>query len=245
MKVTWQPAPGNVLNYRVTYKPKLGGRQLAAKVPGGNSSTVLRRLTALTTYDITVLPVYRTGEGKAREGEGTTCMSVYQTCHTRVLLRKRPVRSHAPPFFLVTPYKGPRNLQTSDPSRTSFRVTWDHAPGDVKGYKVQFHPVGEDIDLGELLVGPYDNTVVLEELRCVIGLIFFFPVISLPYGYKNSNFLAHRAGTKYTVSVFGMFDGGESLPLAGEENTTLSDDPEPSMYLPSGKVILLENPHVM
>ncbi|XP_011614348.2 collagen alpha-1(XII) chain isoform X2 [Takifugu rubripes] len=171
MKVTWQPAPGNVLNYRVTYKPKSGGRQLAAKVPGGNTSTVLRRLTALTTYDLTVLPVYRSGEGKAREGEGTT----------------------------LTPYKGPRNLQTSDPSKTSFRVTWDPAPGDVKGYKVQFHPVGEDIDLEELLVGPYDNTVVLEELR---------------------------AGTKYTVSVFGMFDGGESLPLAGEEKTTLSDDPD-------------------
>ncbi|XP_035530598.1 collagen alpha-1(XII) chain isoform X3 [Morone saxatilis] len=175
MKVTWQPAPGNVLNYRVTYKPKSGGRQLAAKVPGGTTSTVLRRLTPLTTYDITVLPVYRSGEGKARQGEGTT----------------------------LSPYKGPRNLQTSEPSKTSFRVTWDHAPGDVKGYKVTFHPVGEDIDLGELLVGPYDNTVVLEELR---------------------------AETKYSVSVFGIFDGGESMPLAGEEKTTLSDEPEPPPF---------------
>lgn len=68
---------------------------------------------------------------------------------------------------LVSPYKGPRNLQTSEPSKTSFRVTWDHAPGDVRGYKVTFHPVGEDIYMGELKVGPYDNTVVLEELRCV------------------------------------------------------------------------------
>lgn len=76
------------------------------------------------------------------------------------------------PVFPVTPYKGPRNLQTSEPSKTSFRVTWDHAPGDVKGYKVTFHPVGEDIDLGELLVGPYDNTVVLEELRCVVWFVF-------------------------------------------------------------------------
>ncbi|KAM9340955.1 collagen alpha-1(XII) chain [Symphorus nematophorus] len=175
MKVTWQPAPGNVLNYRVTYKPKVGGRQLAAKVPGSNTSTVLRRLNHLTTYDITVLPVYRSGEGKARQGEGTT----------------------------LSPYKGPRNLQTSEPSRTSFRVTWDHAPGDVRGYKVTFHPVGDDIDLGELRVGPYDNTVVLEELR---------------------------ANTKYSVNVFGMFDGGESMPLAGEEKTTLSDDPEPPPY---------------
>ncbi|KAF0044542.1 hypothetical protein F2P81_003700 [Scophthalmus maximus] len=178
MKVTWQAAPGNVLNYRVTYKPQVGGRQLAAKVPGGNTTTVLRRLTPLTTYDITVLPVYRFGEGKARQGEGTT----------------------------LTPYKGPRNLQTSEPSKTSFRVTWDHAPGDVKGYKVTFHPIEDDIDLGELLVGPYDNTVVLEELR---------------------------AGTKYTVSVFGMFDGGESMPLAGEEKTTLSDEPELPPYEPT------------
>ena len=71
----------------------------------------------------------------------------------------------------VTPFKGPRNLQTSEPSRTSFRVTWDHAPGNVKGYKVLFHPVGDSINLGELLVGPYDNTVVLEELRFVCGMI--------------------------------------------------------------------------
>uniref|UniRef100_A0A3P8TS90 Collagen alpha-1(XII) chain n=1 Tax=Amphiprion percula TaxID=161767 RepID=A0A3P8TS90_AMPPE len=181
MKVAWQPAPGNVVNYRVTYKPKVGGRQLAAKVPGGTTFTVLRRLTPLTTYDITVLPVYRSGEGKARQGEGTT----------------------------LSPYKGPRNLQTSEPTRTSFRVTWDHAPGDVKGYKVTFHPVDDDINLGELMVGPYDNTVVLEELR---------------------------ANTKYTVSVFGMFEGGESVPLAGEENTTMKDEPD----LP-----LIEAPNVM
>uniref|UniRef100_A0A3B4AB57 Uncharacterized protein n=1 Tax=Periophthalmus magnuspinnatus TaxID=409849 RepID=A0A3B4AB57_9GOBI len=171
MKVTWQPAPGNVLNYRVTYKPKAGGRQLAAKAPGGTTSTVLRRLTPLTTYEIQVIPVYRSGEGKTRQGEGTT----------------------------VSPYKGPRNLQTSEPTRTSFRVTWDHAPGDVKGYKVTFHPQGEDINLGELMVGPYDNTVVLEEL----------------------------GDTTYTVNVFGMFEGGESMPLAGKETTTMSDGPEP------------------
>lgn len=43
----------------------------------------------------------------------------------------------------------------------------------------------------------------------------------------------HRAGTKYSVAVFGMFDGGESMPLAGEEKTTLSDAPEsPSLDFP-------------
>ncbi|XP_052001057.1 collagen alpha-1(XII) chain isoform X5 [Xyrauchen texanus] len=175
MRVTWQTAPGNVVNYRVSYKPQGDGRQLVSKVPGGTNTIILRRLQALTTYDITVVPVYKFGDGKARQGEGTT----------------------------LSLYKAPRNLQTSEPTKTSFRVTWDHAPGDVKGYKVTFHPTGQEVDLGELLVGPYDNTVVLEELR---------------------------AGTKYTVSVSGMFEGGESMPLAGEEKTTLSDAPEPPLF---------------
>ena len=50
-------------------------------------------------------------------------------------------------------------------------------------------------------------------------------------------FLVCRAGTKYTVNVFGMFDGGESMPLAGEEKTTLSDEPDPPPYVVTGEVI--------
>ncbi|KAK6490157.1 collagen alpha-1(XII) chain-like isoform X1 [Huso huso] len=172
LKVIWQAAPGSVVNYRVTYRPTAGGRQIATKVPGTLTTTVLRKLQPRTSYDIIVQPIYKRGEGKARQGVGTT----------------------------LSPYKAPRNLQTSEPTKTSFRVSWDPAPGKVRGYKVTFHPRGDEVLLGELLVGPYDNTVVLEELR---------------------------AGTKYSVSVAGMFDGGESMPLAGEEKTTLSDDPAP------------------
>ncbi|XP_041661141.1 collagen alpha-1(XII) chain isoform X2 [Cheilinus undulatus] len=174
MKVTWMPAPGKVVNYRLKYTPSTGGKEVILRIPGSVTSTVMKRLQPMTTYNITVHPIYKRGEGKARQGVGTT----------------------------LSPYKPPRNLQTSEPTKNSFRVTWDPAPGDVRGYKVTFHPTGNDIDLGELMVGPYDNTVVLEELR---------------------------AGTKYTVSVFGMFDGGESVPLAGEENTTLMDAPDPPL----------------
>ncbi|XP_052327166.1 collagen alpha-1(XII) chain-like isoform X5 [Oncorhynchus keta] len=171
MKVKWKAAPGKVINYRVTYTPTAGGKEMVARVPGTSTSTVLKRLTPMTTYGIKVHPIYKRGEGKARQGVGTT----------------------------LSPYKAPRNLQTSEPGKNSFRVSWDPAPGDVRGYKVTFHPSGNDIDLGELLVGPYDNTVVLEELR---------------------------AGTKYSVTVLGMFDGGHSAALAGEEKTTLSDAPD-------------------
>ncbi|KAF7690441.1 hypothetical protein HF521_012245 [Silurus meridionalis] len=181
MRVKWQAAPGRVLSYRITYTPQYGGRQLIVKVPYNTTSTMLKKLQPKTTYDITVHPIYRRGEGKARQGVGTT----------------------------LSPYKAPRNLQTSEPTKTSFRVTWEPAPGDVRGYKVTFHPSDNEVNLGELLVGPYDNTVVLEELR---------------------------AGTKYSVAVFGMFDGGQSLPLAGEEKTTLTDPPEsPVMDPPDTK----------
>uniref|UniRef100_A0A4W5MTY9 Collagen alpha-1(XII) chain n=1 Tax=Hucho hucho TaxID=62062 RepID=A0A4W5MTY9_9TELE len=185
MKVTWMAAPGKVINYRVTYAPTEGGKEMFAKVPGTSTSTVLKRLTPMTTYDITVHPIYKRGEGKARQGVGTT----------------------------LSPYKAPRNLKTSDPGKTSFRVSWDAAPGDVRGYKVTFHPSGNDIDLGELLVGPYDNTVVLEELR---------------------------AGTKYSVAVFGMFDGGHSAALAGEEKTTLSDAPECKSQAKADIILLVD-----
>ncbi|XP_067844647.1 collagen alpha-1(XII) chain [Heptranchias perlo] len=168
-RVRWQPAPGNVMNYKLIYRPTAGGRSIATKVPSHLTSTVLRRLNPQTTYDVTVNPIYRKGEGKLRSGQGTT----------------------------ASPYKSPQNLQTSDAARTSFRVTWEPSPGEVKGYKVIYHPSGSEEQLGEMVLGPYDTTVVLEELR---------------------------AGTTYKVAVSGMFDGGESLPLLGEEQTTLSDD---------------------
>lgn len=46
----------------------------------------------------------------------------------------------------------------------------------------------------------------------------------------------YSAGTKYTVSVFGVFDGGESMPLAGEEKTTLSDEPALPPVIAPGSV---------
>lgn len=44
-------------------------------------------------------------------------------------------------------------------------------------------------------------------------------------------FKSYRAGTSYKVNVFGVFEGGESLPLIGQEMTTMTEatgDPIPS-----------------
>lgn len=44
-----------------------------------------------------------------------------------------------------------------------------------------------------------------------------------------SIFQSCRADTSYKVNVFGMFEGGESRPLIGEEKTTLADVPDVSV----------------
>uniref|UniRef100_A0A8C2Z6A7 Collagen type XII alpha 1 chain n=1 Tax=Cyclopterus lumpus TaxID=8103 RepID=A0A8C2Z6A7_CYCLU len=220
--VSWAAAPGKVRQYRIRWKSLFTEEAGEKTIPGDATATVLEGLTPETRYQVSVFAGYGRGEGQPLVGEETTDKKSFSTCYSfvlpphykvlkSVLIFYHPVLCHLVNLciflpFLVSPYKGPRNLQTSEPAKTSFRVTWDHAPGDVKGYKVIFHPSGEDINLEQLLVGPYDNTVVLEELR---------------------------AGTKYTVNVFGMFDGGESMPLAGEEKTTLFDTPEPPPYVVS------------
>lgn len=47
------------------------------------------------------------------------------------------------------------------------------------------------------------------------------------------------------MAVFGMFDGGQSLPLAGQETTTLTDPTELPPMDPPGKaslyIILIHN----
>lgn len=68
-------------------------------------------------------------------------------------------------------------------------------------------------------------------------LLIFSSISSKKISEKILCCLVYRAGTKYTVNVFGMFDGGESMPLAGEEKTTLSDEPEATLFQVSGKVI--------
>lgn len=79
MKVTWVPAPGRVSHYRLKYVPSGGGKEVALKVPGTVTSTIVKRLQPKTTYNITVDPIYKRGEGKARQGVGTTRTLVHNS----------------------------------------------------------------------------------------------------------------------------------------------------------------------
>ncbi len=54
----------------------------------------------------------------------------------------------------VSPYKAPKKPTDLWTHQNQFPCILGSAPGDVRGYKVTFHPSGNDVDLGEYLVGP-------------------------------------------------------------------------------------------
>lgn len=72
MKVFWEPAPGNVLHYRVAYRPSAGGPKKEMSVKGDNKAAILKNLQPGTQYDVFVSARYPSGLGDALEGRGTT-----------------------------------------------------------------------------------------------------------------------------------------------------------------------------
>lgn len=88
MKVFWEPAPGNVLQYRLAYQPSAGGPRMEVSVKGDNTAAVLQNLQPGTEYDIFVSPLYGSGLGDALKGRGTTlegrptnvCVKAVQLC---------------------------------------------------------------------------------------------------------------------------------------------------------------------
>lgn len=72
MKLAWQPAPGNVLQYRIAFKPAEGGERKEIAVRGDTTRAVLKNLQAGTEYELFVSALYSSGVGHPLMGTGTT-----------------------------------------------------------------------------------------------------------------------------------------------------------------------------
>lgn len=72
MKVAWQPARGNVLQYRIVYKPAEGGDRKEVSVKGDTTQAVLKNLQPDTEYELFVSARYTSGAGDPLIGTGTT-----------------------------------------------------------------------------------------------------------------------------------------------------------------------------
>lgn len=72
MRLSWRAAPGNVRQYRITYKPADGGDLLEATVGGDTTEALLENLQPITEYELFVTASYASGSGDPLLGTGTT-----------------------------------------------------------------------------------------------------------------------------------------------------------------------------
>lgn len=72
MKLAWQAAPGNVLQYRIAFKPAEGGDRKEISVKGDTTQAVLKNLQPATEYELFISARYSSGVGDPLLGVGTT-----------------------------------------------------------------------------------------------------------------------------------------------------------------------------
>lgn len=70
--VGWTPAPGNVLRYRLVYRPFTGGERRQVTVSANERSTTLQNLIQDTRYEVSVIAEYQSGPGNALNGYAKT-----------------------------------------------------------------------------------------------------------------------------------------------------------------------------
>ncbi|KAG7264080.1 hypothetical protein CRUP_009530 [Coryphaenoides rupestris] len=127
----WEPAPGNVRDYKVFYKAQPAGEERLETVSGGTNSLVLRGLESDTVYDVAVVPIYPDVEGIRQAEKGRTKL-----------------------------LGGVKNLQVTDPTVTSLRVRWEAAEGDVRQYNVIYAPAAGGAEAMTPVSGMSTNTVL-------------------------------------------------------------------------------------
>lgn len=72
-RVSWAPAPGAVVRYKLTYVPVRGdSATMEAFTQGPETNIVLRQLSPLTTYRVSVAAEYSSGTGEQMQIDGTT-----------------------------------------------------------------------------------------------------------------------------------------------------------------------------
>uniref|UniRef100_A0A8B9RIL0 Collagen alpha-1(XII) chain n=1 Tax=Astyanax mexicanus TaxID=7994 RepID=A0A8B9RIL0_ASTMX len=136
LNVRWEPASGQVQQYKVVYAPLSGVRPSEfVLVPGNINNAFLDQLIPDTPYSVNVLAVYADGEGPQVKGNGKTL-----------------------------PRAGPRNMRVFDATTSTLSIGWDHAEGPVQQYKIAYAPLTGD-PITEFTVVPGNrNNAMLQNL---------------------------------------------------------------------------------
>ncbi|KAK7142863.1 hypothetical protein R3I94_012270 [Phoxinus phoxinus] len=137
LNVRWEPASGEVLQYRVAYAPLSGTRPSeSVLVPGNTVTALLEQLESDTPYSVSVVALYADGEGSSVSDDGKTL-----------------------------PRSGPRNLLVYDPTTSTLSVSWEHAVGPVLQYRIGYAPTtGDPIEEFTSVPGNR-NSLILQNLQ--------------------------------------------------------------------------------
>uniref|UniRef100_A0A665VYD1 Collagen, type XII, alpha 1a n=1 Tax=Echeneis naucrates TaxID=173247 RepID=A0A665VYD1_ECHNA len=210
LNVHWEPAEGNVRQYRIFYVPAAGGQEDMVVVPGTTTTALLQQLLPDTEYNVGVVALYSDGEGPSISDAGKTLGML-----------------------------GPRNLRVSDEWYTRFRVSWDPAPSRVNGYKLIYQPEGMEVFVGDVTTyqlhnlrpgTTYDLKVLAQyntgfsEPLIGEGTTLYLNVTDLTtynVGYDSFclRWAPHRAATSYRLKVMGA----QEITIRGSESNYCFD----------------------
>ncbi|CAB1321334.1 unnamed protein product [Coregonus sp. 'balchen'] len=114
-KLSWEAASRKVTGYRIMYV-KTGGRQTNEVEVGPVTSWTLNDLTSVMEYEVAIFGIYNEGQSEAISG-----------------------------MFTTDPVPGPVDLQASEVTTESFRVSWGHSVPGIVLYKLTWASYdGED-----------------------------------------------------------------------------------------------------
>ncbi|XP_061597427.1 LOW QUALITY PROTEIN: collagen alpha-1(XIV) chain-like [Cololabis saira] len=132
-RISWDAASRLVKGYRIMYV-KTNGVQTNEVDVGTVTNYLLKNLTSLMEYTVGVFAIYNEGEAEAVTDSFTT-----------------------------TTVPDPLDLQSSDVSTTSFRVSWRHPASDVVMYRLIWTPT-DGGDSEEVMVNGKTNTYLITGL---------------------------------------------------------------------------------
>uniref|UniRef100_A0A8C4NME6 Collagen type XII alpha 1 chain n=1 Tax=Eptatretus burgeri TaxID=7764 RepID=A0A8C4NME6_EPTBU len=164
-KASWDAAPGPVSRYRIVYSPKGSRDSKTTILPGNSRSYTIKNLDQKILYSVELTAIY------PDESESNPSIKAEEW---------------------TSPRSGPRNLVTSDEHINGFRVSWDHAIGNVHQYRIVYAPQSGSSPPQMVTTSGQSSTVVLHSL--------------LP-------------DTPYRVSVHSLYSFGEGGSLSGTGRT--------------------------
>uniref|UniRef100_A0A8D0DBV3 Collagen alpha-1(XII) chain n=1 Tax=Sander lucioperca TaxID=283035 RepID=A0A8D0DBV3_SANLU len=157
LNARWDPAPGRVQNYKITYVPTAGGKSQTTQIGGKKTTVLLPKLTPDTEYSITVVAVYAKGISMELNGLGKT-----------------------------KPLGGVRNLRVTDPTTSTLNVLWEAAEGNVRQYRIFYVPAAGGEEEMVQVSGSTYNTVLKNLQSDTVYTATVVPVYSTGEGQRMS-----------------------------------------------------------